>query len=48
MVEHDRQQWQYLDGLVAEAVAYWDRIPPEQRDLYRAKADFLSRSGTWG
>jgi hypothetical protein len=47
IVDHDEQQWQYLDELVAEAVAYWDRIPPEQRDLNRGKAEFLSRSGTW-
>jgi hypothetical protein len=44
VVDHDEQQWQYLDELVAEAVAYWDRIPPEQRDLDRGKAEFLSRS----
>jgi hypothetical protein len=47
VVDHDEQQWQYLDELVAEAVEYWDRIPPEQRDLNRGKAEFLSRSGTW-
>jgi len=43
VVEHDEQQWQYLDELVAEAVDYWDRIPPERRDLNRAKADFRER-----
>jgi hypothetical protein len=48
VVEHDEQQWQYLDELVAEATAYWDRIPPEQRDFDRAKAEFLSRSNNWG
>ena len=43
IVAHDRQQWQYLDELVAEAVDYWDKIPPEQRDFDRAKVEFMSR-----
>jgi hypothetical protein len=47
IADHDEQQWQYLDELVAEATAYWDQLPPEQRDFDRAKADFLSRSGDW-
>ena len=48
VVDHDEQQWQYLDELVAEATAYWEQIPPERRDFDRAKAEFLSRSGSWG
>ena len=43
VVEHDRQQWQYLDELMAEAHTYWDQIPPEQRDFDRAKAEFMRR-----
>jgi hypothetical protein len=43
VVDHDEQQWQYLDELVAEALAYWDRIPPEQRDFDRAQAEFMRR-----
>jgi len=43
VVDHDQQQWQYLDELVAEALEYWDQIPPEQRDFDRAKAEFMRR-----
>ena len=43
IVEHDEQQWQYLDELVSEAIDYWDQIPPEQRDFDRAKAEFMRR-----
>jgi hypothetical protein len=42
IVDHDEQQWQYLDELVAE---YWEQIPPEQRDLNGGKAEFLRASG---
>ena len=40
VIEHDNQQWQYLDELMSEAIDYWDRLPPEQRDFDRAKAEF--------
>ena len=43
IVNHDRQQWQYLDELVSEAIDYWGEIPSEQRDFDRAKAEFMSR-----
>lgn len=43
IVEHDRQQWQYLDELVDQATHYWDQLPPERRDFDRAKAEFLRR-----
>jgi hypothetical protein len=43
IVEHDRQQWQYIDELVAEAIDHWVMIPPEQRDFNRAKAEFMGR-----
>jgi hypothetical protein len=48
VVDHDEQQWQYLDELVAEATSCWDQLSPDQRDFDRAKAEFLSRSGSWG
>ena len=44
IVPHDRQQWQYLDELMSQAMAYWDGIPPEQRDYDRAKEGFMRRS----
>ena len=43
IVSHDEQQWQYLDELVAEAIDYWTRIPPEQRNFDQAKVEFMSR-----
>jgi len=43
IVNHDRQQWQYLDELVSEAIDYWGEIPSEQRDFDRAKAEFMAR-----
>jgi hypothetical protein len=43
IIEHDEQQWQQLDELVAEAIDYWDQIPPEKRDFDRAKAEFMQR-----
>jgi hypothetical protein len=43
VVDHDRQQWQYLDELVSEAINYRDQIPPEQRDFDRARAEFMGR-----
>ena len=41
IIEHDEQQWQYLDELVSEAIDYWDEIPPEQRDFDQARAEFM-------
>ncbi len=43
-VIHDEQQWQQLDELVAQAVRYWEALPPSQRDFNRAKAEFMMRS----
>jgi hypothetical protein len=43
IVEHDEQQWQYLDELAAQAIEHWDQPPPEQRDFDRAKAEYMSR-----
>jgi hypothetical protein len=43
IVNHDQQQWQYLDELVAQALEHWQQIPPEQRDSDRAKAEFVRR-----
>jgi hypothetical protein len=44
VINHDRQQWQYVDELVAEALEHWHQIPPEQRDFDHAKAEFMRRS----
>ena len=44
IIPHDKQQWQYLDELVMEAVKYWSQIPPEERDFDAAKAEFLRRT----
>jgi len=41
IIEHDKQQWQYLDELVREAIDYWGEIPPAQRDFDQAKAEFM-------
>jgi len=43
IINHDRQQWQYLDELVAKALEHWHQIPPEQRDFDGAKAEFMRR-----
>jgi hypothetical protein len=43
IVQHDRQQWQYLDELVDQATRYWHKLPPERRDFYQAKAEFMRR-----
>jgi len=43
IINHDRQQWQDLDELVAEAVQQWHQIPQEQRDFDRAKAEDSQR-----
>jgi hypothetical protein len=43
IIEHDKQQWQHLDELVAEAIDYWGEIPPEQRNFDWAKAEFMSQ-----
>jgi len=46
IIEHDKQQWQYLDELMSEAIEYWDKLPPEQRgDFDQAKAEFMRRFG---
>ena len=45
ILNHDEQQWQYLDELVAEATDYWERIPPKQRDFDQAKAQFQTVLG---
>jgi len=42
VIPHDEQQWQQLDELMIKAIDYWDRIPEEQRDYDRAKAEFIN------
>ena len=44
VISHDRQQWQFLDELVMEAMDYWSRIPPNDRNFEQAKAEFMRRS----
>ena len=41
IVNHDRQNWQYIDELVSDGTAYWDQLPPARRDFNRAKAEFM-------
>ena len=38
---HGEQQWQQLDEIMARAIAYWEQLPPEQRDFDRAKALYM-------
>jgi hypothetical protein len=42
VIPHDEQQWQQLDELMIKAIDYWERIPAEQRDYDRAKAEFIN------
>jgi hypothetical protein len=41
IVEHDDQQWQQLDELVARANTYWESLPPRQRNFDQAKEEFM-------
>ncbi|MGD8586081.1 MAG: hypothetical protein PVJ75_12080, partial [Chloroflexota bacterium] len=41
VLPHDEQQWQQLDELVAQAIANWARIAPEEQDFDQAKAEFM-------
>jgi hypothetical protein len=41
ILNHDEQQWQCPDELVAEAADHWEMISPEQRDFDQAKAEFM-------
>ena len=43
IVDHDEQQWQQLDELVARANAYWESLPPNRRDFDLAKEHFMRR-----
>jgi len=43
VIPHSEQQWQQLDELMAKATDHWNRIPPEQRDYDRAKAEFMRK-----
>jgi hypothetical protein len=42
VIPHDEQQWQQLDELVEQAVAYWNELPSDQRDFDLAKVEFMS------
>ena len=37
-LEHDEQQWQKLDEIITRALAYWEQLPPTQKDFDLAKA----------
>lgn len=41
LIAHTTQQWQQLDGLIEQALRYWESLPAEQRDFDRARADFM-------
>ncbi len=41
---HGEQQWQRLDEIVSRALAYWEQLPPEQRDFDGAKMHYLLRT----
>jgi len=41
VIPHDEQQWQQLDELVEQAVAYWNELPSDHRDFDLAKAEFM-------
>jgi hypothetical protein len=43
VIPHDEQQWQQLDELVEQAIAYEEEIPEERRDYDLAKAEFMRR-----
>lgn len=40
-VEHDEQQWQKLDEITERALAYWEQLPPTQKNFDLAKATYL-------
>lgn len=46
VVELDRQQWQHLNELVAEATAYLEQIPADQRRCHRHDGASLE-DGRW-
>jgi hypothetical protein len=43
IVPHDEGQWQQLDELWQQALAYWQSLPAERRDFDQAKAEFMRR-----
>ena len=34
----------HIDELLDQAIAYWEGIPPEQRDYDRAKEEYMRRT----
>jgi len=38
---HGEGQWQQLDEIVSRAIAYWEQLPPEQRDFDWAKTQYM-------
>lgn len=43
VIDHDEQEWQFLDELTERAERYWNELPSEERDFDRAKAEFMRR-----
>ena len=43
ILEHDEQQWQKLDDITERALAYWNQLPPAQRDFDLAKEMYFRR-----
>jgi hypothetical protein len=41
ILDHDEGQWQRLDEITERALAYWQSLPPGQRDFDLAKAIFM-------
>jgi hypothetical protein len=46
-VDHDEQQWQRLDEMVAEAESYWEELDENLRDYDLAKTQFFGMSPGW-
>jgi hypothetical protein len=43
-IPHDEQQWQQLDEIVAEALAYWQSLPAETQDFDLAKITYFNQT----
>jgi hypothetical protein len=43
VIAHDVQQWQQIDEMTTKALDHMSKIPQEERDFDRAKAEFISR-----
>ena len=41
ILDHNEQQWQKLDDIIARALTYWEQLPEAERDFDKAKAVFM-------